>query len=60
MEGCITTYTNGAEEGECAYNGGIITNTMVPKTGDATPVSLLMAAMLASAAGLLLLKKKRA
>ena len=59
MEGCITTYTNGAEEGECAYNGGIITNTVVPKTGDTTPVSLLVAAMLASAAGLLLLKKKR-
>ena len=59
MEGCITTYSNGGEEGDCAYNGGVITNTVVPKTGDDAPVALWAATMILSAAAWMLMMRRR-
>ena len=59
MEGCSTIYTNNGEEGDCAYNGGVITNIVVPKTGDDAPVELWAAAMLLSAAVLMLIARRR-
>ena len=59
MEGCSTIYTNNGEEGDCAYNGGVITNIVVPKTGDETPVELWMAGLLLSVAAIVLIGKKR-
>ena len=59
MEGCSTIYTNNGEEGDCAYNGGVITNIVVPKTGDDAPVELWAAAMLLSAAALVLMARRK-
>ena len=59
MEGCSTIYTNNGEEGDCAYNGGTITNIVVPKTGDETPVELWMTGLLLSVAAIVLIGKKR-
>ena len=59
MEGCSTIYTNNGEEGDCAYNGGVITNIVVPKTGDETPVELWMTGLLLSVAAIVLIGKKR-
>ena len=59
MESCSTIYTNNGEEGDCAYNGGVITNIVVPKTGDDAPLELWAAAMLLSAAALVLIGKKK-
>ena len=58
--GFSTTYTlaNG-EAAEYADNGGTITNTIIPKTGDDAPVTLWLTAMLASAAALLLMTARR-
>lgn len=59
LDGYATTYTNNGKEGECACNGGVITNHKLPETGDNAPLMQWTAMLGASAAALLMLVCRR-
>ena len=60
VDGYMTSYklANGTSA-EYADNGGTITNAKIPQTGDETPLALWLTLMSASAAMLMLLRKRR-
>ncbi|MBR4039588.1 MAG: Cna B-type domain-containing protein [Clostridia bacterium] len=59
MAGYVPFYTNHGEPGECAYDGGVITNVVIPDTGDETPLKLLTAMLSLAVAWMLVRKKTR-
>ena len=60
ITGFTTVYTlSDGEIADYADNGGTITNTKIPQTGDETPLALWLTLMSASAVMLMLLRKRR-
>ena len=62
IEGFTTVYQNTGNNiavTDCAYNGGTITNSKVPQTGDSEPLVLWASMMTLAAAGLMVLLANR-